>query len=214
MHTRSHHVSQTIGKNVVVFSKSRLILTHTPFLFRRSFSFSLNIITAIVAWAKSRKFGKARRARAILDKMKSYYASGLIKSRPNDYCYTAVINACAYTERDEIEQRDALQVFVSTYKEMLDVEDVVPNNVTYFTALSALRHLLPADQRRADAVGTIFNKCIELGMFGPSVARRLQTVLDTEQLKGLVGEDKVDDSGAVNYKLVPAEWSRNVLRDR
>ena len=146
--------------------------------------------------------------------MKSYYASGAIQSRPNDYCYTAVINACAYTERDEIERRDALQVFVATYKEMLDEEGVVPNNVTFFTAFAALRHLLPADQRRADAVVTIFNKCTELGMCAPAVAKRLETVLDTEQLKELVGEDKVDESGAVNFELLPAEWSKNILKKR
>ena len=146
--------------------------------------------------------------------MKSYYASGIIKSPPNIYCYTAVINACAYTERDSIEQRDALQVFVTTYKEMINEKDVVPNNVTFFTALTALRTLLPADQRRADAVGTVFKKCIELGMCAPSVLKRLQTVLDTKQLKELVGDDKVDESGAVDNTLLPAEWTRNYFAEK
>lgn len=174
------------------------------------FVFSL-FTTAISAWAKSRKFGKATRARAVLDKMKSYFASGVIKSPPNIYCYTAVINACAYTERDSIEQRDALQVFVATYKEMINEEDVVPNNVTFFTALTALRTLLPPDQKRADAVATVFKKCIELGMCNASVVKRLQSVLDVEQLKELVGDDKVDESGAVDNELLPAEWTRNAF---
>lgn len=164
---------------------------------------------AISAWAKSRKFGKATRARAVLDKMKSYFALGVIKSPPNIYCYTAVINACAYTERDSIEQRDALEVFVTTYKEMINQEDVIPNNVTFFTALTALRTLLPPDQRRADAVGTVFKKCTELGMCTPSVIKRLQSVLGVEQLKDLVGDDKVDENGIVDCALLPAEWSRS-----
>lgn len=166
--------------------------------------------SSITAWAKSRKFGKAARAKAILDKMKVLFTSGVIKSPPNIYCYTAVINACAYTERDSIEQRDALQVFVTTYKEMINEEDVVPNNVTFFTVLTALRTLLPADEKRADAVGTVFKKCVELGMCNPSVTKRLQSVLTTKQLKDLVGGEKVNESGIVNNTLIPMEWTRNV----
>jgi hypothetical protein len=167
-------------------------------------------ITAISAWAKSRKFGKAARAKAILDKMKSLYTSGVIKSPPNIYCYTAVINACAYTERDSIEQRDALLVFVTTYKEMMNEKDIVPNHVTFFTVLTALRTLLPADKKRADAVGTVFKKCIELGMCNQSVTKRLESVLNTKQLKELVGDERVSESGAVNNALLPPEWTKNV----
>ena len=145
--------------------------------------------------------------------MKVLYSSGVIKSPPNIYCYTAVINACAYTERDSIEQRDALQVFVATYKEMINHEDAVPNNVTFFTALTALRTLLPPNDKRADAVATVFKKCIELGMCHPSVTRRLQSVLNTKQLKELVGDHRVNESGVVDNELIPTEWARNVLSE-
>jgi len=165
--------------------------------------------SSISAWAKSRKFGKAARAKAILNKMKSLYTSGVIKSPPNIYCYTAVINACAYTERDSIEQRDALQVFVTTYKEMINEKDIVPNHVTFFTVLTALRTLLPADKKRVDAVGTVFKKCIELGMCNQSVTKRLESVLNTKQLKELVGDERVSESGAVNNALLPPEWTKN-----
>lgn len=166
--------------------------------------------SAITAWAKSRKFGKALRAEAILNKMKSLFNSGVIKSPPNIYCYTAVINACAYTERDSIEKRDALQVFVKTYKGMINEEDVVPNNVAFATVLTALRNLLPADEKRAAAVKTVFEKCIEMGMCDLLVARRLQLILNIEQLKGLVGEEKIDKSGVINMALLPAEWTLNI----
>ena len=129
----------------------------------------------------------------------------------NTHTHSKYIDACAYTERDSIEQRDALQVFVATYKELINEEDVVPNNVTFFTALTALRTLLPPDQKRADAVGTIFKKCIELGMCNASVVKRLQSVLDVKQLKELVGDDKVDERGTVDNELLPAEWTRNAF---
>ena len=142
--------------------------------------------------------------------MKSLFKSGVIESPPNIYCYTAVINACAYTERDSIEKRDALHVFVSTYKEMINEEDVVPNHVTFVTVFTALRNLLPADEKRVAAVGTVFEKCTEMGMCDQFVMKRLQSVLNTTQLKELVGDDRVNESGIVNMALVPTEWSRNV----
>lgn len=151
--------------------------------------------SCISAWAKSRKFGKAIRAKAILDKMKSSFKSGIIKSPPNVFCYTAVINACAYAERDSIEQRDALVVFLATYKEMINEDVVVPNNVTFSTVFTALRNLLPANEKRVDAVRTVFQTCVELGMCSSSVTQRLQSILNTNQLKELVGEDRVEKSG-------------------
>ena len=146
-----------------------------------------------------------------MNKMKSLYESGVIKSPPNAYCYTAVINACAYAERDSIEKRDALQVFVKTYKEIISEKGIDPNHITFATALTALRNLLPADEKRVAAVKTVFEKCTEMGMFDHLVARRLQSILDTEQLKGLVGDDKVDEKGVIDLALIPAEWTRNVL---
>ena len=166
--------------------------------------------TAISAWAKCRKFGKATRAKAILDKMRSSYVSGIIKSPPNIYCYTAVINACAYVERDSMEQREALKVFLATYKEMVNDEDVVPNNVTFSTVLTALRNLLPADHKRTDATRRVFQKCVDLGMCNPTVTQRLQSLLNTEELKELLGDERVDGNGAVITERLPEEWSQHV----
>lgn len=167
--------------------------------------------SAISAWAKSRKFGKATRAKAILDKMKSSYVSGIVESPPNIYCYTAVINACAYVERDPIEKRNALHVLLASYKAMNSDEDVVPNNVTFSTVLTALRNLLPDDDKRADATRKVFHKCIDLGMCDRSVTQRLQTLLKREQLIELVGEERVDEDEAVIFELLPEEWTRHIL---
>jgi len=166
--------------------------------------------TAIAAWAKSRKFGKASRAKAIFDQMKFLFSSGVIKSKPNIFIYTAVINACAYTERDSIEQRDGLRIFVSMYKEMISDDSVVPNHVTFITVLTALRNLLPADEKRANAVGTVFKNCTELGVCNHSITKLLQSLLSTKQLKELVGDDRVDDNGTVNNLKLPKEWTQNV----
>ena len=142
--------------------------------------------------------------------MKFLFSSGVIKSKPNIFIYTAVINACAYTERDSIEQRDGLRIFVSMYKEMISDDSVVPNHVTFITVLTALKNLLPADEKRANAVGTVFKNCTELGVCNHSITKLLQSLLSTEQLKELVGDDRVDDNGTVNNLKLPKEWTQNV----
>ena len=93
---------------------------------------------------------------------------------------------------------------------MINEEDVVPNHVTFVTVFTALRNLLPADEKRVAAVGTVFEKCTEMGMCDQNVMKRLQSVLNTKQLKELVGDQRVNESGVVNMTLVPPEWTRNV----
>ena len=142
--------------------------------------------------------------------MKSLHHSKIIITHPNIYVYTAVINACAYTERDSLEKREALQIFVDTYKEMINKSDVVPNHVTFVTVLTALRNLLPADERRFAAVGTVFGKCKEMGMCDCHVMKRLQSVLNSEELKSLVGAERLNKHGVVDMAQIPAEWNCNV----
>jgi len=52
--------------------------------------------SVISAWSKSHCFGKAPRARRVLEKMRKMHDSGAISAAPNTHCYTGVINSCAY----------------------------------------------------------------------------------------------------------------------
>ena len=163
-------------------------------------------ILAIAAWATTRKLGKAARARAILAKMIKLHESGIISASPNIFSYTAVINSCAFCENDELEKREALQIAVKTYKESL--KHATPNRVTFTTMLKALNHLLPACEKRAAAIETIFQKCAEDGQVGASVLRMLESTLDPDQLRKVVGIDAVVN-GIVDIKRIPDEWMRN-----
>jgi hypothetical protein len=166
-------------------------------------------MTAIAAWAKTRKFGKAIRARAILSKMVEMHKSGAISAPPNTYCYTAVINSCAYSENEELEKRYALQIAVDTYKELIDSAYGEPNAVTFSTMITALRNLMPASEKRAGGVRTIFRKCADDGQVEELFLRRLQSALNTAQLRELVGDHVISSDGRVDINLIPLEWKRN-----
>jgi hypothetical protein len=164
---------------------------------------------AISAWARSRKFGKATRARAILTRMIKMFESGEIKAHPNAHCYTAVINSCAHTENDAVEKREALRIAVETYKELCASGYDRPNQITFSTMITALRNLLPASEKRAAALKTIFSKCIEEGQVAELVLRRLQSAVSREEFKALIGENAVSHDGSIDIEQVPYEWKRN-----
>ena len=162
----------------------------------------------ISAWARTRKFGKAARARAILTKMKELNKAGVISAKPNAYCYTTVINSCAYCERDSIDQGQALRIAIETYKEMLGEEDEGPNAVTFSTLLTAFRNLMPPDETRAQAVGAVFKKCTNDGYVSDLVLRRLQSSVSRDYLEKLVGKDAILPDGSVDIAAIPPKWVR------
>lgn len=165
--------------------------------------------SAISAWAKTRKFGKAARARAVLTKMIEMHKSGAIEAAPNTHSYTAVINSCAFCENDALEKRDALQIAIKTYKELENSEYGRPNNVTFCTLITALRNLMPASEKRAAAIKTIFHRCAEDGQVADFVLHRLQSTLNVEQLQELVGSHAVSSDGRVDIDKLPSEWKKN-----
>jgi hypothetical protein len=141
--------------------------------------------------------------------MVDMHKSGIIATGPNSYCYTAVINACVHCENDDMEKMKALQITIDTYKEILDSEYDSPNQVTFSTTINALRNLMPPCEKRDAVIGAIFRKCAGAGHVEEFVIRRLQSSLNTERLRELIGVDAVGDDGRVDIDQLPSEWRRN-----
>jgi hypothetical protein len=148
----------------------------------------------------------------LLDKMTSMYESGRIHARPNDYCYTSVINACAHCENDTLEKRDALKVFVDAYKFMISSSEpsLRPNCVTFSCAIGALRRLLPHSEERTAAVKKVFARCLEEGMCDHRVLTRLRTAVDEQIWEELVGAEISTTKREIEFCDVPVQWGRNV----
>jgi pentatricopeptide repeat protein len=180
-------------------------------LFRQLIQFPCFFVTsAISAWAKSRKFGKVWRARALLDEMTSLYESGKIRSSPNEYCYTSVINACAFCENDTLEKRDSVKVFTDVYKQVISDPNLHPNQATFSCAIVALRRLLPPSPARTDAVKKVFNKCVEQGMCDQNVLKSLRRTIQNKDWEQLMGEYSVTTTGEILYSQLPFQWRCNV----
>jgi pentatricopeptide repeat protein len=158
------------------------------------------------AHARSRYFGKAVRARAVLQKMIDLYKAGKIEAKPNVFVFTGVINACAYTVGDPGEKADAMQIAASTFNELCSSEYGEPNHVCYSSYITAVRNLLPDGELKTKTAIGLFNKCREDGQVGDIVVKTMSSFLSPKQLEKIgLGH---------NAKALPKEWRCNVIDRR
>lgn len=102
--------------------------------------------------ARSRKRNKAVEAQELLHRMESEYRGGNSACRPNVYSYNAVLNAAAFSGRDEREQEEAFKVACLTFDELRMSDYLQPSHVSYGTFLKAIKHLMPEGDLRNDLV--------------------------------------------------------------
>lgn len=168
-------------------------------------------VLVISAWGKTRRFGKAARAQAILQTMIDLHESSKLQAKPNTHCFTAVINCCAYSEKEASEKRIALQIAVDTFHELCQKPQYgIPNHVTYSSLLTAIRNLAPANDQRANTIRKLFTKCCQDGQVDDLVIRRMQSALSFKQLKEIFGDANVGNDGQVNTDAIPPEWRCNL----
>jgi hypothetical protein len=96
-------------------------------------------------------------------------------STPNAFCYTAVINACAFCINDETEKKQALRIAINTYKELENTG--TPNHVTYINMLVALQNLLPPSSQRSTAAKDLFENAKRNGFVTLPAIERLKCTL-------------------------------------
>lgn len=116
--------------------------------------------------------------------IKLYELTNLDCIKPNNICYTAVINACAYCNNqhnDILDTNNSLKIAIQTYKELQNNiskgYNIKPNYVTYINMLTALRNLIKPSNERNLAVKSIFNDACKNGYVNDQVIQRLQCKL-------------------------------------
>jgi hypothetical protein len=128
--------------------------------------------------------GKAVHARRILSKMMVLQEQRRLDTIPNTFCYTAVINACAYCMNDESEKRNALSIAINTYKE-LDRAGT-PNHVTYINMLVALQNLLPPSPQRSAAAKDLFQNAMRNGYVSLAAINRIKCTLNHSPIPSII----------------------------
>jgi len=182
------------------------VIALSSFLEHSSLISALCLSSAIRAWGRSRSFGNAERAYALLSQMKRLRAEGKIEARPNIFCYNAALNACAFSHFDENKKTANLNLAITVFKEMQASSDCAPDEMSYVNLIAALRNLMPPSPERVAAVSNVFHLCAKNRQLDKTVIQRVQTALTIEQRKELVGSDKVNEKGWIMANRLPKEW--------
>lgn len=162
----------------------------------------------INSWAKSKAFEKARKARETLDRMIEAYKNGNSEAKPNVNAFTAVINACAFTQGDMLEKSEALQLATTTYKELYASDYGEPNQFTFATFLRACANIIPPGEQRVSSMKSVLQQAANQGKVDDLVLKVLQNSLSIEDLESILPcpvSNKV-----LTRKDLPAEWTCNL----
>ena len=137
--------------------------------------------TVLSSLAKSSEPGKARRARNLLaafaDYSKKTSRVGDDGSKPNTSCYNTVLNACAFSAMtSEEERKEALQIAVETLQELLDMNGIEPDSITFGTMLKCIANLVPASSidNRIQLANKIFQRCSSSGFVNGLVLKEFK----------------------------------------
>ena len=154
--------------------------------------------------ARSRRKNKAAKAQELLHRMESEYRGGNSACRPNIYSYNSVLNAAAFSGKDEKEQEEAFKVACLTFESMRMSNYLTPSHVSYGTFLKAIKHLMPPSEVRDNLVKGLFRKCCQDGMVSDFVLKEMSYLSTPDLYQSLL-------KGATNdYGNLPKSWSVNV----
>eukprot|EP00565_Helicotheca_tamesis_P003951 CAMPEP_0185728158 /NCGR_PEP_ID=MMETSP1171-20130828/3609_1 /TAXON_ID=374046 /ORGANISM="Helicotheca tamensis, Strain CCMP826" /LENGTH=714 /DNA_ID=CAMNT_0028396833 /DNA_START=90 /DNA_END=2231 /DNA_ORIENTATION=- len=162
--------------------------------------------TVINAWARSHNLDKAERALDIHQQMCELYESGgriNPKVRPNVVIYNAVMNACAFTMGDSIEQHRAMEIAHSMLTELEKSEHGTPDQITYGTFLKVCANQMPEGETRDQIVNVVFRKCAKDGQVGRMVLQQMKSLANPESYEKLLNRKMEED---IDVDDLPLEW--------
>jgi len=173
-----------------------------------------SITTVINAFARSNQLNdKAERANNLFKTMKQTYETdgGMKHLRPNVVAVNAVVNACAYTAGDILEQNRAMEIAHKQLKDLEESDYGSPDQITYGTFLKVCANQMPDCATRQQIMEVIFQKSTRDGMLGNLVLQQLRAMGPPDLFYRLTGH-YIDEE--IQLEAFPKEWRCNVVEGR
>ena len=169
----------------------------------------------IIAWAKSRRSGKAQHAYRILHRMIDDFKGGNRNCRPTAQVYTAVINAAAFSNGDRKEEQEAFEIATNTLNELYNCTHCDTNAAAMGTFIKACGRLeVSADILLEKSIEETFREACRLGIVDRFVLTQMYWSCSDGLYKKLLGE-LIPGDGPEKVKIdtlvsIPEDWRRNV----
>ena len=154
--------------------------------------------SVINAYAKSSQPDQAMKARELLQRMNSLSMDGGGRIITDIFAYTAVLNACAYTRGDNDAKAAALDIAISTMKEIQESTIVSANHISYAMILRACSRLCADKYNRNKLLEKYFDDCCRDGCVNEFVLRELPNNLRVKR----------------NLRNLPPSWTRTFRAKR
>jgi pentatricopeptide repeat protein len=170
--------------------------------------------SVINAYAKSKEANKSVHARELLNRLLFLYeTTKRPELRPTPHPYNTVLNACAFSASDTTmeEQREALQIAVSTFTDMSKA-GIPPDNITYGNLLKCFANLMPQGQARTDMALQIFDKCVTEGLVGNLAWNEARKSIPSGMLMKKYRLKR--QPGSLKVRDLPRGWRRQTKKDR
>lgn len=169
--------------------------------------------TVINAFARSNQLtDKAERANNLFRVMKdAYEKQGMKHLRPNTVAVNAVMNACAFTAGDILEQNRAMEIAHKRLKDLEESDYGSPDQITYGTFLKVCANQMSDCSTRQQIIEVIFKNSVRDGQVGNLVIQQLRAMGPPDLYYRLTGRYIEEDIG---MEELPKEWWCNVVEGR
>ena len=175
---------------------------------------TISFTTVLNAVAKSKDPEKATKSRMLLmNLINMYEATNRRSLKPSPVTYNTVLNACAFSasDTDPDQQRQGLQVALSTFSEM--TKYAKPDTVSYGNLMKCFSNLMPPGQKRNEMALQLFDQCTNEGLVGELVWNEVQRAVQTRVLRNHMGLSKGPVT-SLQLKDLPRQWTNNVHGDK
>ena len=182
--------------------------------------------TVASCFAKSSEPCKAQRARDLLiDQIEYWKSSHDDNSKPNSHSYNSVLNAAAFSAMatDNEERKEALQIAVQTFNDLLSAGYAEADEVSYGSMLKCIANLVPksSSKTRNQMASMIFVNCAESGLVSDFVLKEAKRSLTADCLLDLVrkhvsgrSSQKLTGVDSITLSSLPKEWKSNIAREK
>lgn len=143
--------------------------------------------------------------------MVTAYYSGDKSLKPNVVAVNAVMNACAYTSGDVMEQSRAMEIAHAQLKQLESSDYGTPDQVTYGTYLKVCGNQMPDCSTRQQIMEVIFKKCVNDGQVGNLVLQQLKAMGPPDLYCKLVGRSFEEETRIAD---LPSDWTCNVVEGK
>ena len=168
------------------------------------------------AWTKSSSPDKARRALQVLRRMEQQQNDGDKAVKVDEHAYSLVINTCAFCNAGLEAQREAFDIAVSLFDQMLSSSDRKPSSLAYGWFLQACGRLKVSETAKAAAIEKAFTQCCKDGLVNDFVLQNLKRAAEGELFASLLRQLNIptEKKSKVTLNQMPLAWKRNCKKKR